>query len=114
MRPHRSQTSSPASKTCNGMVFPADLLLEFWRAYILAMRHNPDPHDDPPKRKPRDEPGPVPTLAELRRLLALCADGAGAADPLWRRNDKRPASVLRTLQEVRREGRFALAPELRR
>ena len=24
-------------------------------------------HDDPPKRTPRDEPGPVPTLADLRQ-----------------------------------------------
>ena len=30
-------------------------------------RRRSDPHDDPPKRKPRDESGPVPTLADLRR-----------------------------------------------
>jgi hypothetical protein len=30
------------------------------------MRRRSDPHDDPPKTKPRDEPGPVPTLVELR------------------------------------------------
>lgn len=32
------------------------------------MRRRPDPHDDSPRRDPRrDKPGPVPTLAQLRK-----------------------------------------------
>jgi hypothetical protein len=37
------------------------------RAYYFFMRHRSDPHKDPPRRKRRDEPGPVPTLEDLRQ-----------------------------------------------
>jgi hypothetical protein len=76
-------------------------------AHAATATTTPNPCRAPPRH--------LLVLARVSSVLAPGADGAGAVDhPMGRRGFERHAEARRALQELRREGRYASAPELER